>query len=186
MVTIGSLWLPIVLSAIAVFVVSSLIHMLLTYHQSDFKGLPEEAQAMDALRPLAIPPGEYLMPYATSNDHRRSPEFTAKLQQGPVAFLNVLPSGPSVMGPALVQWFVYSLIVGGTVAYLLSRFVAPGEAYLRVFQLAGTVAFAAYAMALWQNSIWYKKSWKATLKSTFDGLVYALVTAGIFGWRWPA
>lgn len=186
MVVIGSLWFPIVASSIAVFVVSSVIHMFLTYHQSDYQALPEEARAMDALRPLAIPPGEYILPYAKSNEERRSPEYTAKLRQGPVALLTVWPSGPLAMGPALIQWFLYTLMVGGTVAYVLSRFVAPGEPYLRVFQLAGTVAFAAYAMALWQNAIWLRSSWKATLKSTFDGLVYALVTAGVFGWRWPA
>ncbi len=186
MVTILSLWMPIVLSAVAVFVVSSLIHMVMSYHQTDFKGLPDEARAMDALRPLAIPPGEYIMPFAKSNQERKSPEFLAKVKQGPIAFLNVLPGGSFGMGPALAQWFGYTLVIGVVVAYLLSRFLSPGTGYLEVFRLAGTVAFAAYAMALWQNSIWYKRSWSTTVKSTFDGLVYALVTAGIFGWRWPA
>lgn len=42
------------------------------------------------------------------------------------------------------------------------------------------------ALALLQNSIWYKRKWSSTLKSMADGLVYALVTAGTFGWLWPA
>ena len=186
MVTIASLWLPIVLSAVAVFVVSSIIHMMLSYHKNDFKALPQEAKVMDALRALAIPHGEYMMPYCGSSAEMKTPEFAAKRKQGPVAFLNILPGDAMNMGPSLMQWFGYSLAVGVVVAYLLSRFLHPGQAYLEVFRLAGTVAFAAYAMALWQNSIWYKKSWSATLKSTVDGLVYALITAGVFGWRWPA
>jgi hypothetical protein len=34
-------------------------------------------------------------------------------------------------------------------------------------------------------SIWYHRSWGTTLRYTVDGLVYALLTAGIFGWLWP-
>jgi len=46
--------------------------------------------------------------------------------------------------------------------------------------------FGGYALALLQNSIWYKRAWNFTLKSMADGLVYALLTAGTFGWLWPA
>lgn len=186
MVSIPSLWLPIVLSAVGVFVVSSIIHMFMTYHRNDFGPVPDEDKVMAALRPFNLPPGDYIMPHAGSPDAMKSPEFADKLKQGPVAFIHVLPSAAFNMGPALLQWFVYCLLISVTVAYVLGRTLDPGASYLAAFRLAGTVAFCAYAFALWQNTIWYKKSWKTTLKSTFDGLVYAAVTAGFFGWRWPA
>ncbi|MFQ5604202.1 MAG: hypothetical protein ACE5HS_13125 [bacterium] len=186
MVSILSLWLPILLSAVIVFAVSSIIHMLLAYHRPDFGKLPAEDDVMDALRKFDIPPGDYVMPCAGSPKVMYSPEFIEKTTKGPVAFLTVIPSGPPSMGGSLVQWFAYSIVVSLFAAYLTARAVGPTEDYLTVFRFAGTTAFAGYSLALLQNSIWYKRNWRATLKSVFDGLIYALFTAGTFGWLWPA
>ena len=90
------------------------------------------------------------------------------------------------MGSSLAQWFVYCLIVGVFAAYITGRALEPGAHYLSVFRFAGATAFVGYSLALMQNSIWYKKNWSTTLKSMFDGLIYALFTAGVFGWLWPA
>jgi hypothetical protein len=185
MVTIMSLWLPILLSAVLVFVLSSIIHMVLGYHNSDFAKLPKEDDVMDALRPFSIPPGEYHMPYAGTMKEMGTPEFTEKMNKGPMAFMTVLESGPPKMGVQLVSWFVYSIVIGIFAAYVTSRALGPGADYRSVFRFAGCTAFIGYSAALWQNSIWYKRAWSSTLKSTFDGLVYALFTAGIFGWLWP-
>ncbi len=184
MVSILSLWLPILLAAVLVFIVSSIIHTVLTYHDSDFQKLPAEAQVMDALRQANIPPGDYVMPHAARSE-RKSPEFQEKMTKGPVAFMTVFPSGAMNMGTSLIQWFVYCVVVSIIAAYVAGRAVEPGAPYLEVFRFAGTTAFACYALALWQNSIWFKRSWPATIKSTADGLVYALLTAGAFGWLWP-
>ena len=186
MVGIFALWLPILLSSVCVFIVSSIIHMLLKYHHSDFKGLPDEAGARAAMMPLAIPPGEYVVPWCGNHKDMGSPEYVAKLNEGPVGFLTIMPNGPFKMGASLVQWFIYSLIVGVIAAYVGGRALGPGAHYLKVFQLVGVTAFACYTVAGWQASIWYKRSWLTTAKNTFDGLVYSLVTAGVFGWLWPA
>ncbi len=106
MVSIMSLWLPILLSAVIVFVVSSIIHMLLPYHRSDFKKVPSEDEVMDALRKFNIPPGDYVIPRAGSPKEMGTPEFTEKTTKGPVAFMTVMPSGPPSMGGSLVQWFI--------------------------------------------------------------------------------
>ena len=100
--------------------------------------------------------------------------------------MTVFPNGPLAMGTQLVQWFVSCIVVGFFAAYLASRTVDPGADYLHVFRITGTVAFAGYGLALLQNSIWYRRNWAATLKSVADGLVYALLTAGVFGWLWPS
>ncbi len=185
MVPVTSLWLPIVLSAVIVFVLSSVIHMFLTYHRSDIAKVPSEDEARAALGPLNIPPGEYMIPHAGSPAGMRDPAFQEKLKQGPVAFLTVLPSGPPAMSQNLLQWFVYCLVVGVFAAYVAGRALTPGVEYLAVFRFAGVTAFLGYTLALWQNSIWWKRSWSTTLKHTFDGLLYALFTAGVFGWLWP-
>lgn len=185
MVPVLSLLLPILLSAVAVFVISSIIHTLLPYHRSDFQALAAEAQVMDALRPFNLPTGEYVMPAPPKGRDFKAPEYVEKLNRGPVAFFNIMPNGPFNMVPQLVQWFVYTVVVSIFAAYVAGRAVGPGEDYLQVFRFAGATAFAAYGLALWQNSIWYRRRWAVTLKSNFDALIYALVTAGIFGWLWP-
>lgn len=185
MVNLISLWLPIVLSAVGVFVVSSIIHMLIPYHRSDFKKLPSEDEVMGALRPFSILPGDYVMPYCGGVEGHKSKEYKEKTTKGPVAFMTVLPSGPQQMGASLVLWFLYSILVSIMAGYVAGIQNGPGAHYMTIFRFTSTVAFVGYSLALLQNSIWYKRNWAATLKSMFDGLIYAFVTAGFFGWLWP-
>lgn len=186
MVPVLSLWLPIVLSAALVFVASSVIHMVLGYHRSDYRGFPHEDRVREALRDAGVQPGDYVIPYCATPADMKSPDFVAKMEEGPVAFVTVAESGPPSMGPSLVRWFVYCVVVSIFAAYVTGRAVAPGADYLAAFRFAGCVAFVGYALALWQNSIWYRKPWGTTIKSTFDGLIYGLLTAGVFGWLWPS
>jgi len=186
MAPIISLWLPIILSAVLVFVVSSVLHMVFKYHNSDFKKLPSEDQVMDDLRKYNIPAGDYFMPYTTDNKERNSQEFKDKCKRGPAAVMTIYAHAYMTMGSSLALWFLYSLIVGVFAAYIAGHSLAAGTHYLTVFRIVGSSAFAGYGLALLQNSIWFKKSWSATFKSMFDGLIYALLTAGVFGWLWPA
>ncbi len=185
MVPIPELWLPILLSAVAVFILSSIIHMVLKYHNSDFKALPSEEAVLDDLRKHNIPPGEYHFPHAKDMKEMGSPEFIEKMKKGPVALMTVLENAPPKMGKQLFLWFLYSILVGIFAAYIAGRALEPGDHYLSVFRFAGVTAFLGYGLALIQNSIWYKKGWASTFKSLFDSLLYALFTAGIFGWLWP-
>lgn len=185
MVSIVSLWLPILLSAVVVFIISSILHMVFTYHNSDFKKLPSEDQVMDDLRKYNIPPGDYMVPYATDNNERKSEEFKEKMNKGPMFIATVLQAGEMGMGMSLFLWFIYCLIISIFAAYITGNALQPGSDYLAVFRFVGATAFTGYSLALMQNSIWFKKSWSATIKSMFDGLIYALFTAGVFGWLWP-
>jgi len=185
MTGLTALWLPILLSAVFVFIVSSVIHMLSPWHQSDYPKLPREDAVRDALRLLAIPPGDYMVPRPQNMEEMKSPEFTEKMKQGPVVLFTVMPNGPMSMGRNLSMWFVYSLVVSVFAAYVTGRALPQGSAYLSVFRFAGATAFVGYSLALWQMSIWYRRAWSITVKATVDGLLYALVTAGTFGWLWP-
>lgn len=186
-ISIVSLWIPIVLAAVMVFIVSSMFHTVLNWHKNDYRRIPDEDGVLGMLAPLKIPPGDYVVPYMATKEDWTSDEFKAKVERGPVMFTTIL-DGKAVfsMGPQLVQWFAYCLLVGVFAAYLAGRMLPAGADYLSVFRLTGTVAFACYAMALPQHSIWYHRNWPATLRSMVDGLVYALLTAGAFGWLWPA
>ncbi len=88
------------------------------------------------------------------------------------------------MSGNLVGWFLFSIVIGVFTAYVLARAVPAGAAYFHVFRIAATVSFLGYAAALWEMSIWYGRRWSLTIKATFDGLIYALITAGTFGWLW--
>lgn len=186
MVPILSLWLPILLSAVFVFIVSSLIHMLLPYHQNDFTSVPDEDGVIEALGKFNISPGDYVIPRPASPKEMNSPEYIDKVSKGPVAFMTIMQPGPPKMGGSLFMWFIYSIIISIFAGYIAGHALGPGAKYLSVFRFAGAVAFAGYSLGLLQNSIWYKRKWSSTCKSMFDGLIYALVTAGTFAWLWPA
>jgi hypothetical protein len=184
MVSVIELWLPILLSAIVVFVASSISHMALRWHATDFKKFPAEDSMLDALRPFNLGPGDYAGPMPASMAEMNTPEFKAKSERGPRVLLTVL--GPaSSMGRNLALWFVYLLVVGVFAAYVAGLAFAAGAPYLGVFRVVATVAFAGYALALWQAWIWYSRSFGYVLRSTIDGLIYALLTAGVFGSLWP-
>jgi hypothetical protein len=185
MVPVMSLWIPILLSAVFVFVASSIIHMVLPVHRNDFRKAAKEDELMEALRRLALSPGDYLVPHPGSPAGMKSPEFVEKMRKGPSAVLTVYPPGPPSMGTSLLLWFIYCVVVSVIAAYVAGRAVGPGADYLAVFRFAGTTAFVGYSLALPQNSIWYKRNWGATIRSMTDGLVYGLLTAGSFGWLWP-
>ena len=184
MVPIASLWLPILLSAVAVFIVSSIIHMFLGYHSADYRRLPAEDEFMAAVRKLDVPPGDYMVPCPASHAAFKDPAFQEKFKAGPRAMMTVF--GPYTgMGAQLGLWFLYAVLISVTAAYISGRALAPGAHYLNVFRFAGATAFYGYSLAHLQASIWYKRSWGTTLRNVFDGLVYGLVTAGFFGWLWP-
>lgn len=185
MVPVSSLVIPILVSAVVVFVASSVIHMLLPIHRNDYRALPREDEVLAAMRGFAIPPGDYVAPRAGSPEAMKQPEFIAKMAQGPILIMTVVKGGEWGLGRALALWFVNAIVVSVFAAYVAGRALAADAPYLAVFRFVGTVAFVGYSLALVQHSIWWKRQWSTTLTSMADGLVYALLTAGVFGWLWP-
>lgn len=185
MVPLSALWIPILLSAVIVFIASSLIHMIIPIHRNDYRKLPDEEKVLDVLRSTGVTPGRvYAFPFTTHKE-MNSPDVIEKFKRGPVGLLTIRPSGKPGLGKFLVQWFVYCIVVSVFVAYLTGRTRVPGANYLEVFRVAGCAAFLAYSVALIQDAIWKGENWGVTFKHVFDGLIYALLTAGFFGWLWP-
>lgn len=185
MPSLAQLWLPILLSAVAVFVMSSLIHMVFKWHNSDYRKLPNEDEVRAAVRKGNPAPGQYVIPHCADMKDMGTPEFQQKFTEGPIGILTLKPNGPPTMGPMLGAWFVFNLVVAFFTAYLCSRTLQTSTEYLAVFRVAGTVSFMAYAMGGVPSAIWMGKPWGATMKDVGDALIYGLLTGGVFGAMWP-
>jgi hypothetical protein len=182
-VTLPMLWLPIILSAVAVMIGSTVIWMALKYENAEWKPIPGEDALRDAVRKLNLAtPGQYIFPHMIG----QSPDLLAKkMEEGPVGILLVKKAGKFSMGAALFQSFIYYLIVGVFVAYVTSHALPAETQYLRVFQIAGSSAFMAYGLALIPEAIWFGRTWKSVIKGLFSALILGCLTAGTFGWLWP-
>jgi hypothetical protein len=185
MVPLTSLVLPILLSAVLVFVASSILHMVLPLHRNDLRRLPHEDEILDALRRYDIPPGDYAAPHAGSPAAMKDPAFVERMRKGPLVLVTLARGQEPSLAGNLAQWFVYTVVVSLFAAYLSGRALGPGAEYLSVFRFASTTAFIGYSLAVAQHSIWYRRSWTTTLKVMLDGLIYGLLTGGAFGWLWP-
>ena len=185
MIPLTGLWLPILLSAVIVFFASFIMHMVLTYHRSDYRKLPDEDNVTDAVRSAGVTPGPaYFFPHFEFKEMKSAP-VVEKMTRGPVGLLTLLPSGPPAIGKNMIQWFLYCVVISIFAAYLCGRTVAPGATFMQVFQVVGIVSLLGYGAAHAQESIWNGRSWVVTSKHLFDSVIYAALTAGTFGWLWP-
>src|SRR5439155_869646 len=154
--------------------------MVLDYDTARHRPLPSDA--LKSCQDLMTHP--YFFPYFSFKEMKSAPVIE-KMKRGPVGLLTVLPSRPPAMGKNMVQWFLYCVVIGIFAAYLSSRTLAPGTAFLQVFRVVGIAALLGYGAAHAQESIWSGRSWVVTFKHLFDSVIYAVLTAGIFGWLWP-
>src|SRR5688572_12352914 len=164
MVSLGSLWLPILLSTVLVFIVSAIIHMVLKYHNKDYSRLPNEDAVRAAIRSGNPAPAQYVVPYCSEMKEMEKPEMKQKYVEGPVAVINLLRPGVPRMGKYLIQWFIFSLVVSFFVAYVAGSAIPPGTRYLHVFRIVGATAFLGYAAGQVPAAIWMGKPWKVAWK----------------------
>jgi hypothetical protein len=185
MVAMTALILPIALSAVLVFILAALAWMVAPHHKGEWKRLASEDAVRAAMRASPPAPGLYMIPFAGSQQARGEPGFAKKLEEGPVAHITVAKSGNMSMGPMMAQSVAYYLVVGAIVAYVAGHVLPAGTPYLQVFRVVGTAAWLAYGFGTVPESIWFAKPWSSTLKQAFDALIFAMATAGVFGWLWP-
>ncbi|HET9984962.1 MAG TPA: hypothetical protein VFQ38_15290 [Longimicrobiales bacterium] len=185
MVPLVALWLPVVLSAIVVFLVSGFLHTALAWHNKEYRKLPNEDEALAAIGRDAPAPGMYMLPYVMGQAEYRKPETQRRFAEGPVGILFLRQPGPITMGPLLAKWFLTALVISLLAGYVGSAALPRGTEYLRVFRVVGTAAILGYAGAHAQNAIWRSEPRRVALKDTLDGVIYGLLTAGVFGWLWP-
>ena len=178
------LLLPIVVSAVAVFVLTLIIHMT-PWHRSDYRRLPDEDGVMKALRPFNLPPNDYMMPHPGSGEYMKSKEYDAKRDAGPVMVVTVIRSGPWNIGKIMGMWFLFTVVVSASVAVVVGTIVPRGAATHAVFHHVAVITFLTYAMGSVPMSIWYDRKWSTTFKTALDSLLYAVATGWIFSMMWP-
>ena len=181
----GTLWLPCVVSAVAVFIASALAHMVLKYHKADYKGLPNEEAFAEPMRKMGLTPGLYVHPYCPDPSQMKDPAVLARYEKGPVALISVLPNGAPRMGKHLTLWFGFCLFVSFIAAYV-ARHTLPLETDgLMVMRITGTVAFAGYVLGNLQDMIWKGQPLGNTVRGVIDGVLYAVLTGLVFRLLWP-
>ena len=181
---LGSLVVPVLASAVAVFVLSSIMWMVLPHHRNDYRKIGNEDAVLDHVRAQGAGPGMYMAPHCGhSKADRENPEIRAKLDRGPIVMLLVMAPGNMVKFLAL--WLVHLLLVSFVTAYVLRHALAPGAAFVEVLRIGTTAAFMTHVLGSVPNSIWGGRPWDHTLKSMADGLVYSLATGAIFAAFWP-
>ena len=185
MITLYDLWLPILLSAMSSFFLSSLIHILLRYHRNNFYPLKKEDAFCQAIKPLNIEPGEYMFPYADCKKDSDAKKHEQKMKSGPVGFITVLPNGTWSLGARLFQWFLYCFLISLFSAYIAIHALPIGTPVSKIFEITACCSFASYSIGLVQNSIWFFRRWITTVKYLVDGMIYGLATGAIFSWLWP-
>lgn len=187
MVSLTSLWLPILLSAVAVFIVSSVVHMVLRYHRDDFHALPAEDEVIAGLARHNIPEGDYMFPHVSSakGNPMQDAAWLEKRNRLPAGILTVLPATYPGLSKNLAQWFAFSLVVSLFAAYLASRALTTGAPAGEIFRFTATVGFLGYGLALVHDSIWFQRRWSTTAKYLADALLYGAATAAVFVWLWP-
>jgi hypothetical protein len=181
----GSLWMPVLASAAAVFVVSSILHMALRYHRADHKQLPGEDAIREALGKQKPAPGLYMTPYCEMKE-MSEPAMKEKFEKGPIAIVSVLPNGMPAMGKLLGLWFGFCVLVSFVAAYIARHTLMPGADGMTVMQITGTVAFAGYFLGNVSDSIWKAQPWANTARFLIDGVIYAVVTGLTFRLLWPS
>lgn len=183
MVPLLDLWIPVLVSAIVVFFASSIIHMALKYHRKDFLGLPQEEAMRTALKGTG--PGQYMFPYCSDMKDMRTEAMQKKFSEGPVGIVTLRNPGMINMGPLLTQWMVYCIFISLFAGYIAHATLQVGTEYLKVFQVVGAAAWLGYGGSAISQGIWQSRPWSTVGKDMFDGLVYGLLTAGVFGRLWP-
>lgn len=181
----GSLWLPVVVSAVAVWLVSAVLHMVLKYHRADYKQLSDEEGIGHTLRKAASAPGVYVIPYCADMSQMKDPAFRKKYEEGPVALITVMRNGVPNMGKNLVQWFLFCFLVSFATGYVARHTLGFDTDALKVLRVTGTVAFIGYGFGNFQDSIWHGIPWSNSLRGLVDAAVYGLVTGLVFRFLWP-
>lgn len=179
------LWLPILLSAVVVFVISSLVHMVFKWHAADYNSVSNEDAIRAAINAGKPVPGRYVIPHCKDMKDMGTPEMIKKYQDGPVMHFTILPSGTPNMGKYLGLWFAWTVVVALLAAYLAARACGldPSVA-ARAAQWGAAITFIAHGLGTVQESIWTGRPWASSAKYLLDAALYAAGTGMVFNFLW--
>jgi hypothetical protein len=202
MIHIADLWLPILVSAAAVWFAAAVSWMALPHHKGDFKKLANEDAAMSAVRNLSIAPGVYFFPHMQDHDKAKTdPVMKEKFENGPHGLLQIWSPtvfAPARMGRNMVMIFIFYIIVGVFIAYLATLAAIPasgspiagaalqrGSDFMTVFRFTATAGVMAYCLAGIPLDICFNKPLRNMLANLIDGIAFGVITGAIFAMMWP-
>jgi hypothetical protein len=179
------LWLPILVTAVLIFIASSLIHMVIKWHNADYKKLSNEDAVLAAIRSGTSAPGQYIMPYCSDMKEMQNETMKQKYIDGPIGIMTIRKNGVPAIGGMLIQWFVFSVVVAALAGLLALQSFGLGADHHRAGHLVGMVSLLTYFGGSVQMAIWMGKPWSAVFKDLIDSLIYATISALVFMWLWP-
>lgn len=177
-----ALWLPVVVSTVALFFASFVAWVVLPHHKPDFRKWPDEEGLLAFVRESGAEPGQYLFPMMPNGS--ADPDVARHYAEGPWGMLTLWPSPPS-MPANLVKTVAFFLVVNVLIGYVAVQALPPGAGFADVFRLVSPVAILAYAAGSVLNEIWFTKPLRAKLMDGIDGVAYGLINGLIFAWLWP-
>jgi hypothetical protein len=183
MAFLSQLWLPILLSAAAAWIWSFLSWAILNIHSGDFKKLPDEPRALEALRGLNLPPEYYSFPHMLHSD-RKDPEGIARWKAGPLGVLHVWSPQFSMPRNMILSYLVY-LAVSFLMAYIGYGALPAGVSFARAFQTMGAMGILAYSFAFLPVMIWFQGRPRVVATAVLDGVIMGLATGAVFAALWP-
>jgi len=186
MSAIASLWMPILATAVLVFIASSLIHMVFKWHNTDYKKLANEDDVRAVVRAGSPAPGQYVIPHCQDMKEMGGDDMKKKFVDGPIAFMTVRKNGLPEMGPCLTQWFFFCLLIAAIAGWVAACSVGFGANVRQAGCLVGMMSLLAYGGGSLQMGIWFGKPWGSVAKDILDSIIYALISGLVFMWLWPA
>lgn len=187
MISIMSLWAPILLSSVLVFVAAGLLWTALPVHRLDWRPIPGQERLFEAIRAIGLGRGQYAFPHMLTPEGAKNPDVMKQMEEGPVGFLVLKEPGPPNMTKQLGLYLVFVLVVTYMIAYLVSVSMPRGAPFVDVMRAVTTATVLAHGAAEVPGAIWFGRTWKSVLKSVLiDALIYGLITGAVFGWLWPS
>lgn len=182
---IANLWMPILLTAVLIFVASSLIHMVFKWHNTDYRKFDNEDEVRAAVR-ASTPPGQYFFPHCIDMKEMASEAMQKKFIEGPIGFITVRPAGPPTMGMQLSLWFIYTIVIATIAGWLAFGAYPMGKGAAHAAgHMVGLISLLAYVGGSVQMGIWMGKPWSSVAKDALDGLIYGTISALVFWQLWP-
>lgn len=179
-----ALWVPILVSAVAIFFASFVSWVVIGHHNPDWAALPNQAEKIKELGALNLPTGRYVFPCVRTKEEMEDEATKAAVENGPWGTINLWGGAPN-MGRNLGLTFLFYFVTAVFIAYLGTLALDPGAGFSKVFQVTGTASVLAHCFAFMPNNIWFAAPRRAILMDVLDGIVYSLITGAIFGVMWP-
>lgn len=185
MLDLAHLWLPVLLTGVFVFIASSLIHMVFKWHNSDYGKLANEDEVRMVVRAGKPSPGQYVFPHCIDMKQMQEEATMSKFIEGPIGFLTIRKSGPPTMGPALLMWFVFTVLIAAFAALIVVQGLGLQANPRMAGHMIGLISLLAYCGGSIQSAIWMGKPWGSVAKDMLDGFIYATISALTFMCFWP-